>query len=228
MKPGIYLTAKEILKLKTELPPIKKVLDEIYNPEIKVFTQDALERAPKQFWTYPCSKRSKTEGIEKRKYHAPFNLVEPGGIINHSVVCAYCALEGLKRYTEFRKPVADWRRWIITTKWSDLAISAALLHDICKNGDNITAPWGEQMHPRHGELAVEFLVHLPSLKAVPFEDIHEILCGTMWHMGNFGPLPSSKKFSEFELVIQEADFYSTRVFLENVDIELINYPPKDP
>lgn len=227
MKPGIYLNAEEILKQKTSILPIKLILEKIQSPSIKEFTKEGLEKAPDEFWTSPSSIRAKKFGIENRKYHTAFDLIEPGGIINHIIVCAYYVIEGLRRYIQLRKKL-DKPPFIVPEPiWLDRALSAALLHDICIRGDNRKIKWGDKSCYNHGELAANLLSQLPSCKKLAKEDKFQILNGIKWHMGTFGPFPG-RAFTPFEKVIQEADYYSTRTFLTGVDIQLLNYPPKDP
>ena len=223
MKKGIYLSAKEILKLKTDLPPIKKLLDEIQNPSIRAFTKQGLENAPDKFWINSCSIRM-SKNIPFRAFHNPITLTNPGGIINHKIVAVYVGLDALRRRPRFRIDIKEVPFQIPKPKWKDRTISAVLLHDICKNG----VPWSDRVHPQHGELAVKILKQLSCSKKLNPYDRQYILNGIKWHMGTFFHPDREFKFTEFERVIQEADYYSTRRFLTGVDIdvELINYPPK--
>lgn len=226
MKKGVYLSAMEILKLKTNLPPIKELLKEIQDPNVRAFTKKGLEEAPDPFWVHPCSIRM-AANVELRKFHNPITLTEPGGIINHSIVAVYFALNALRRHLSFRIEIEEIPFQLPKPEWKDMAISATLLHDICKNGDNRIAPWGERVYPEHGKLAATLLSNLPSYLKLNHLQRKNILNGIKWHMGNFikGFHPG-RPFTEFEKVIQEADYYSTRIFLTGVDIQLINYPPK--
>ncbi len=247
MKPGIYLTEKEILEQKTDLPPIKKILNAIQNPHIKAFTKEALEKAPDRFWLDPCSIKA-SRNVISRKYHNPITLTVPGGIVNHSTTAVYFAIEGLRRRPCFRIDINKTSIEIFPLLpnadgifpkpiWQDRTISAILLHDACKNGDNKNVPWGGGTHPGHGELAAEFIKKIPSFKKLRQRDQSLISNGIKWHMGHlrysfapkgekFTESASKSRFTEFEKVIQEADFYSTRVFLTGIDFQLINYPSK--
>ncbi len=233
MKPGIYLTEKEILEQKTDLPPIKKILDEFYDPNVKIFTEEALNKFADEFWIYPCSNRMAAM-ISDRKFHNPFDLVIPGGNLNHLIFGDYVIVETLRRrpcFTKEKVIVDGIDYYPPKPKWKDVARSIFLLHDGCKNGID---SWGKRMFREHGLLTAEFLKRLPSFKKLNSFQKKHILNGVKWHMGRFGPLPirplrkllGKPLFTEFERVVQEADYHSTLTILTGVDIQLINYPPK--
>lgn len=223
MKPGIYLTEKQILELKTDLPPIKQILNEIQDPLVRTSAKKGLEMAPDDMWLYPCSIQMSAD-LPNRLYHGPFNLVRPGGILNHLIIGSRIAIYGLKRYHCFRYKIDPPINYAPKPEWKDLALHSFLLHDACKYApENYYDSWGEKMHRKHGLLAAEFISQIPAFKKLDSFQKKQILNSIKWHMGIFGSLPK-RRFTEFERVIQEADFYSSLTFLIDVDIQLINYP----
>lgn len=250
----IKVTREEILRLKTELPPIQEVLAKFnnrvqrdcggceadsYNPYIKAFVQEALEKAPNEFWLDPCSSSGKyrpryAQTRFLRKYHPPFDQVTPGGIVNHILVATYFVEEGIRRYPEFSseefQPDSRWAEIKPDPRWLDLARAAMMLQDIAKCG----IPWGNHTVKNHGHLGAEFLKSLGAYQKLDPSDQRIILSGVEWHMGRWeagfeqergweGCLFPSSCFTAFELLIQEVDYYSTRTRVRVAGFNLINY-----
>lgn len=227
----IHVTEAEILHLKTELPPIQEALAKFNNraqrdcggceadssnPLIRELAQEALEKASEGFWLAPCSSSG--------KYHPPFDQITPGGIVNHVLVATYFVEQGIRRYPEFTD-----ENYQPNPRWLDLARAATMLHDIAKCG----IPWGEHTVANHGHLGAEFLKKLRSFQQLDPADQRIITTGVRWHMGRweegFGQnrggehcLFPSTCFTGFELLIQEADYYSTRTKVRVSGFNLIN------
>ena len=236
----IKVTEEEILRLKTKLPPIQEALAKFnnraqrdcggceadsYNPLIREFVREGLEKASEGFWLDSCS--------SSPKYHPPFDQVTPGGIVNHILVATCFVEEGIRRYPEFTteefQPDHHWAVIKPDPRWLDLARAATMLHDIAKCG----IPWGERTVTNHGHLGAEFLESLESFQKLDLGDQRLILDGVKWHMGRweegFGQerggehcLFPSTCFTGFELLIQEADYYSTRTQVRVAGFNLIN------
>jgi hypothetical protein len=202
----------EILHLKTELLPLKEALGRFHNGRIRKFVEEALNVAPDGFWLDPCSSSG--------RYHPPFDQVVPGGIVNHVLVATYCVEEGIRRYPKFTdgksQPNPDWL---------DRARATAMLHDIAKYG----IPWGDHTVSNHGHLGAELLERLGTFEDLEPIDQDMVLRGVRWHMGRWekGFETDHRRtvgFHPFELLIQEADFYSTRVRIRVAeDFDLINF-----
>ncbi|MGC9048778.1 MAG: hypothetical protein ACP5IX_00955 [Patescibacteria group bacterium] len=107
-------------------------LDLIKSEKIREFVKRALNKAPKEFWTAPCSSSG--------KYHPPEDNVE-GGVIVHVRKAIQVALTLFKFFD------------ITDQLIKDKIIGAIILHDIKKNGD----PWGDRTHPEHGLIAARWL-----------------------------------------------------------------------
>lgn len=231
----IKVSEEEILRLKTELPPIQEALAKFnnraqqdcggreadsYNPLIRDLVEEALEKAPDGFWFDPCSSTG--------KYHPPFDQVIPGGLVNHMLIATYFVEQGIHRYHEFTD-----EKFQPDPRWLDLSRAATMLHDIAKCG----IPWGDHTVKNHGHLGAEFLKKLGSFQRLDPADQRIIATGVRWHMGRweegFGQnrggercLFPSTCFTGFELLIQEADYYSTRTKVRVAGFELINYECK--
>jgi len=110
---------------------LEKEIEKIKSRSIRRFTEEALLKADSRFWLAPCSSTG--------KYHPPEDRGE-GGLVRH-----------------IRKAVVVAGEFGRRAKFSqlefDLAISAVILHDICKNG----IPWGEYTDFTHGLIASEWL-----------------------------------------------------------------------
>jgi len=206
----IKVSQEEILRLKTQLPPVKEALARFGNERIRAFVREAMEKAPDGFWLSPSSSSG--------KYHPPADNVIPGGLVNHVLIATYFVGQGIRRYPEFTDEECR-----PDPKWLDRARAAAMLHDIAKNG----IPWGRHTVPDHGHQGARFLAGLRSAQALDPLDRTMILRGVKWHMGRweagFDLITDWGRFDTFQLLIQEADFYSTRKQVRVAWLELINY-----
>jgi len=203
----IKLTKEKILRLRTELPPIKEALAKFNDDLIREFVRDALERAPDGLWLDPCSSSG--------RYHPPFDQVVPGGIINHLIIVGlYFVEQGIRRYPEFTNDKSE-----PTPRWLDLARATFMVHDIAKSG----IPWEKRTDPNHGSLGAQFLNRLQSFRELDLADRIMILKGVTWHMGRWTPTRKLGCFDAIVLLIREADYYSTRKRVRIAGLELINY-----
>lgn len=198
----IIVTKEEILKFKTKL--IMPELVKIKNDTIRDFTILALEKAPNGLWLDPCSSSG--------RWHPPQDQVIPGGIINHLICCQYMIEQAIQRYPDFIK---DDQRIKL-----DKLRCVGWLHDIAKCG----IPWGKKTVPNHGYLGVIWLEEMEGIKN-NYYLFQEIIEGIYWHMAHWEQdYRTGQKFTDFQKIIQEADYYSTRAKLRFADITLINFP----
>lgn len=180
-------------------------LELIESPLIRGFVRTALFRAPKEFWTAPCSSSG--------KYHPPEDQVE-GGIIVHTRKAIQVALSFF-RFFEIKDQLVK-----------DKIIAACILHDICKNG----IPWGERTDYKHGLIAFDWLTSIFDVKAPPNyarpikpivinRDIVDIAELVRDHMGIWSkpePTPALKAGKEitektiWHTIIQIADYWASR------------------
>jgi putative nucleotidyltransferase with HDIG domain len=110
-------------------------INKIQDKDILNFTIYAANNAAPEFYQVPCSSSGR------------FHPVEDNG------------KQGLLRHLIKASTVAEQfaRRSMFNQYEIDMARSATLLHDICKNGH----PWGKYTDYRHGIIAVEFLKVFP-------------------------------------------------------------------
>jgi len=174
----------------------------IKTEKIRKFVKKVLAKAPKEFWTAPCSGSG--------KYHPPENQVE-GGIIVHTRKVVQVALS-LFRFFEIKNQLAK-----------DKIIAACILHDIKKYGE----PWGERTDYEHGLIAYRWLIQFAALESDPSKedlvhvvpDIIDILELIRDHMGIWSkpePTPALKvgqKVTEKSIwhrIVQLADYWAAR------------------
>lgn len=193
-------------------------INEISDQEILNFTLEALDNAPYQFWLDAASITG--------KHHAPEDL-DVSGTIRHSIksICIAKSLLrpfGLDDDLETSKTKNDY--------YKNLAISAAGLHDILKNG----MPWGERMDYRHGILAYNWLEQFTLNKKEAKDEIRSAIRYHMWkwcEVAGKSPDPTLEEnkreiarainASPLERVVQLADYFSGRrqpSFMPGIDI----------
>lgn len=110
---------------------IQKETEKIVSEDIKEFTYQAFAEVDPKFWVAPASSTG--------KYHPPEDNGE-GGLVRH-VIKGVAVVEQFGRRARFSQ------------REMDMAISAFLLHDTCKNG----VEWGEFTDYTHGLIAAEWL-----------------------------------------------------------------------
>jgi len=199
---------KGILYLKATIPPVQQMLAKFDSDEVRALVEGALMKAPDGFWLSPASSTG--------KYHPPFDQVVPGGLVNHSLVVIRFAEEGIRRYSEFTD-----KKYRPDPMWLDAARAAAMLHDVIKNGNS----WGRYTVPNHGQLAAEFLTDLDNITSLPQPQRDALIEAVRWHMGRWTKgFQSHLPLSPLELLIQEADYYASRRWIQiGDDLDLINF-----
>lgn len=202
------------MNIKERLTAFANELNDIQDDNLRQFAAQLLANAPEYFFTIPASSSG--------KFH-PYFAREVGGLVKHTrcvVFYAECNAESFN----------------FDSHTKDLAIIAALAHDIKKRGDNDAKNYTVWEHP---ELAYNFILKMqnayPNLISVEDATIvaNAILShmGKWWHDEKFTkgkkqfPLPTTM----LDYAIQSADYMASRVELtgfafrptDNVSIPLI-------
>lgn len=202
------------MSIKERLTAFANELNDIQDDNLRQFAAQLLANAPEYFFTIPASSSGK---------HHPYFAREIGGLVKHTrcvVFYAECNAESFN----------------FDSHTKDLAIIAALAHDIKKRGDNDAKNYTVWEHP---ELAYNFILEMqntyPNLISVEDATIvaNAILShmGKWWHDEKFTkgkkqfPLPTTM----LDYAIQSADYMASRVELtgfafrptDNVSIPLI-------
>ena len=203
-----------IPSIKERLTAFANELNDIQDYNLRQFAAQLLANAPEYFFTIPASSSGK---------HHPYFAREIGGLVKHTrcvVFYAECNAESFN----------------FDSHTKDLAIIAALAHDIKKQGNNDAKNYTVWEHP---ELAYNFILEMqntyPNLISVEDATIvaNAILShmGKWWHDEKFRkgkkqfPLPTTM----LDYAIQSADYMASRVELtgfvfrptDNVSIPLI-------
>ena len=203
-----------ITSIKERLTAFANELNDIQDDNLRQFAAQLLANAPEYFFTIPASSSGK---------HHPYFAREIGGLVKHTrcvVFYAECNAESFN----------------FDSHTKDLAIIAALAHDIKKQGNNDARNYTVWEHP---ELAYNFILEMqntyPNLISVEDATIvaNAILShmGKWWHDEKFRkgkkqfPLPTTM----LDYAIQSADYMASRVELtgfafrptDNVSIPLI-------
>lgn len=182
---------------------IQKEIEKIASEDIKEFTYQAFAEVDPKFWVSPASSTG--------KYHPPEDNGE-GGLVRHVV-------KGVAVIEQFM------RRAKTSPRGLDIAISAFLLHDTCKNG----VVWESQYTDyTHGKIAAEWLEKFD----LADETVkREILSAVRYHMGqwsyavspyedrlytkqemndNLDEISRAMHPSIIEQAVQDADYWSSR------------------
>lgn len=156
----------------------KEELKMIKDKGIKDFTAEVLNTmVPEYFWTCAASSSG--------KYHPTYSLGE-GGVVRHVKLVVWMASEFTRAIPLTKKEVMD--SGIGESLYNDIVISAAILHDIKKFGDNYdgtTKSLPKDNTKIHGiETAMEMYAKYfqEQKKEVPYK-IKCILRGVAGHMG---------------------------------------------
>jgi hypothetical protein len=203
-----------IPNIKERLTAFANELNDIQDDNLRQFAAQLLANAPEYFFTIPASSSGK---------HHPYFAREIGGLVKHTrcvVFYAECNAESFN----------------FDSHTKDLAIIAALAHDIKKQGNNDARNYTVWEHP---ELAYNFILEMqntyPNLISV--EDATIVANAILSHMGKWWhdekfikgkkqfPLPTTM----LDYAIQSADYMASRVELtgfafrptDNVSIPLI-------
>jgi len=182
---------------------IQKEIEKIASEDIKEFTYQAFAEVDPKFWVNPASSTG--------KYHPTEDNGE-GGLVRHVV-------KGVAVIEQFM------RRAKTSPRELDIAISAFLLHDTCKNG----VVWESQYTDyTHGKIAAEWLEKF----GLADETVkREILSAVRYHMGqwsyavspyedrlytkqemndNLDEISRAMHPSIIEQAVQDADYWSSR------------------
>lgn len=203
-----------ITSIKERLTAFANELNDIQDDNLRQFAAQLLVNAPEYFFTIPASSSG--------KFH-PYFAREVGGLVKHTRCVVF--------YVE-----CNAESFNFDSHTKDLAIIAALAHDIKKRGDNDAKNYTVWEHP---ELAYNFILEMqntyPNLISV--EDATIVANAILSHMGKWWhdeiftkgkkqfPLPTTM----FDYAIQSADYIASRVELtgfafrptDNVSIPLI-------
>lgn len=203
-----------ITSIKERLTAFANELNDIQDDNLRQFAAQLLANAPEYFFTIPASSSGK---------HHPYFAREIGGLVKHTrcvVFYAECNAESFN----------------FDSHTKDLAIIAALAHDIKKQGNNDAKNYTVWEHP---ELAYNFILEMQNTypNLISIEDATIVANAILSHMGKWWhdekftkgkkqfPLPTTM----FDYAIQSADYMASRVELtgfafrptDNVSIPLI-------
>ncbi len=178
-------------------------LAKIKSKAIREFTEQALDAVDDNFYTEPCSSSG--------KFHPPEDQ-GVGGIVRH-------VKKGLEVIAQFG------RRVLFSETELDIAMSAFILHDSCKNG----VVWGKDTDYAHGYIASEWLkqfkldeafVKESLLDAVRYHMAPWAYRHTPWAKETFTKQEMNENIAELhraltqptrvEVAVREADYWSSR------------------
>lgn len=178
-------------------------LAKIKDTNVRTFTEAALEAVDDKFYTEPASSSG--------KFHPPEDN-GAGGVVRH-------VKKGIVVVEQFA------RRAVFSEMERDIALSAFLLHDSCKNG----VVWGKDTDYTHGYLASEWLKQFrledafakeTLLDAVRYHMAPWVYRHTPWAKESFTKQEMQENIAELhraltnptriELAVQHADFWSSR------------------
>lgn len=178
-------------------------LTKIKDTAIRTFTEQALDAVDDKFYKEPCS--------SSNKFHPPEDQ-GAGGIIRH-------VKKGLEVIAQFE------RRAMFSETERDIAISAFILHDSCKNG----VIWGKDTDYAHGYIASEWLKQFKLDDAFAKETLLDAIRyhmapwayrHTPWLQETFTMQQMDENIKELqraltqpsrvELAVREADYWSSR------------------
>ena len=178
-------------------------LARIKNAPVKAFTESALEDVDSRFYTDSCSSSGKFHPPEDNGF---------GGLVRH-------VKKGIVVIEQFA------RRAVFSDMEKDIALSAFLLHDSCKNG----IVWGKDTDYTHGYVASEWLKQFELddvfakeslLDAVRYHMAPWVYRHTPWAKETFTKQEMQENMEEMqraltnpsrvELAVREADYWSSR------------------
>lgn len=172
----------------------EKELGYIRNPDIRKFTEKAIEGIGDGFFNASASSSG--------KYH-PAYTVGPMGLYKHTVAAVRIAIE-LLRMGMYRDLSEDEK---------DLVVTSLILHDTCKSGINFSENFTVHEHPF---LVGQALRNNPNLEGIISSDYLETICNNIFsHMGVWTTskfssiiLPTPKTISEN--LVHTADYIASR------------------
>ena len=175
----------------------------IRNGYIQDFVKTALELAPPQFYTAPCSSTG--------KHHPPEDQLV-GGVLIHTKKAVQVALS-LMRFFGLDPDQEEF------DLLRDQIIAAVILHDLYKNG----IPWGTNTHPEHGDIAAKELEILARRTVLSRAGGDLIIDLVRYHMGRWAqpdskmafvlpniPKTASNPVLIAHLIVQLADYWASR------------------
>lgn len=187
-----------------DVDTFEKELGTIKNESIRDFTRVMLSKALPYFWVAPSSSTG--------KYH-PKQSNGEGGLVRHTKAAAYFA-------------TAFARSYGLTPKETDYAISAVLLHDLCKYG----IPGGKHTTPKHDKESADYVMNMGKSYVAACDsftsvDLIEICKGIAHHTGPWTKHERKKQFPEeytkIETVVHISDMASAQ---KAVAIEYLSEP----
>ncbi len=201
---------------------IQREIEKIVSEDIKEFTYQAFGEVDENFWIAPASSSG--------KYHPPEDNGD-GGLVRH-VVKGVAVVEQFGRRAKF------------TGREMDMAISAFLLHDTCKNG----VVWRGNTDYTHGLIAAKWLEKFDLADAMAKE---QILSAVRYHMApwcyavspyeerpytkeemnnNLEEMARAMFPTRIEEAVREADYWSSRSsmsYFPGVAVEIRHDRPRD-
>ncbi|MFA5887704.1 MAG: hypothetical protein WC852_03265 [Candidatus Nanoarchaeia archaeon] len=178
-------------------------LTKIKDASVRTFTESALDAVDDRFYTDSCSSSG--------KFHPPEDN-GLGGVVRH-------VKKGIVVVEQFA------RRAMFSDMEKDIALSAYLLHDSCKNG----VVWGKDTDYTHGYIASEWLKQFELndafakeslLDAVRYHMAPWVYRHTPWAKESFTKQEMQENIAELhraltnpsriELAVREADYWSSR------------------
>ncbi len=215
----IFIEGELTEATKESIRLIQNEVEKIVSEDIKDFTYQALSEVDEKFWTSPASSTG--------KYHPAEDNGE-GGLVRHVVKGVAVVEQSL-------------RREVATQREVDVAISAFLLHDTCKNG----VVWESNFTDyTHGAIAAKWLEKFELADETAKK---EILSAVRYHMGqwsyavspyedrqytkgemaaNLNEVTRALHPSRIEKAVQDADYWSSRQSMSFFPGVSIDYPKK--
>lgn len=171
-------------------------VENIENEKLKNACLSMIDDIPEYFWTVPASSSG--------KYHPNCDLGE-GGLVRHSIMVCRIA-------TDLCEAEIYGRR---NQNYKDMAIVAALFHDVMKQGDG-TSGHTEFIHPNLGATFVREHLEVSDIDPI----IVEIICdGIRSHMGRWRTSQYEPEVllrgpkTDFEMLIHTADYIASRKYI---------------
>jgi hypothetical protein len=208
-------------KMLVEAEVIDDLISLIEDDDLRGFTYFLLSQAHPDFWIIPSSSSG--------KYHPAWENGK-GGLIRHVKAVAAFGLESLRRFGYGNDVMgADANE---NAEMRDMLIFAAIMHDWGKNGHPKTG-WGKHTTKTHGEdtakiieeeMLPKFLKIFPEIKAPEYlkEMVKQAMVAIYFHYGLWGKdkvRPIDPKLTDLARCLQEGDYFSSRKFIKEVDIE---------
>ncbi len=192
------------MRLDEKIAAFKEELDFIKSPDIRNFAEGCINLMPDYFFTIPASSTG--------KYHPNYALGD-GGLLRHTKAFVRIAVE------LFRTDL-----WAFTEEEKDLIITAAIVHDGRKSG-NEQQKFTVVEHPI---LMADAIEHDPSLAGVlPDVYIQKVTDGIRTHMGKWTKdFKSNREVLEtpkttMQRFIHLCDYIASRKALEyNFDVKI--------